>query len=207
MIVASIPVKDNSYTSILQKIQTDLVELRLDYLHSLDEFELDNLDKYRKKLILTVREQNEGGINYHDPLKKKLFLSKAMAGGFLVDLEDSFVRKYGIDTSKAIVSSHFLEAEPESSQLSELVSTYSNHSYVTKVALRFSPTSRMKLVRLLGEFNNLAVMELDGESSSRILYSMLGSRLLYCHLGEKTSPGQISCDEAIEIINRLRNRN
>lgn len=176
------------------------MELRLDYLASVDSILLDSLEEKKNRLILTIRDVEEGGINVIEPGKKKSFLEEAAARGFLVDVEASFAEKNNFDCTGQIVSRHYLKTDPDYATLKEFVEKYSNKSKITKIALRSTSASRIQLVKLLGEYRNLAVMEVDGEQSSRLLFSLLGSRLLYCHLGEKTSPGQISCQEAMEFF-------
>lgn len=156
------------------------------------------------RLVITVRDPEEGGIHSYDPEEKLEFLRNAVNMGFLVDVESRFAEEKHFDCSNQIVSRHYLQFDPSYEEVSGFVEKYSDESRITKIALRAGQDSRKILVRLLGKYKNIAVMETDGEGSSRILYSILGSRLLYCHAGEKTSPGQIGCEEAEGIFSLIR---
>lgn len=198
--MASLPVRTRADLLRIDGIEAEIVELRLDYLSSLTDIDLVTLEGKQERLILTVRDVDEGGANRISPEGKKNFLEKAIERGFSIDVEANFADKYSFDCTGQIVSRHFLAEDPEYSILKEFVEKYRGVSRITKIALRTSNNSRNLLARLLRDHDNLAVMEVDGETSSRLLYSLLGSRLLYCHTGEKTSPGQISCHEAREFF-------
>lgn len=196
--------KNGSVPGILGSVPSDMIELRLDYLKNLDEFDARPFEKFRERIIITVRDIREGGVNNHEPGRKIDLLTDARDRGFLTDIEGKFAAEHGVNCRGMIVSAHFLNSEPGIGELNAFVKEYSGVSIFTKIALRNSRTSRSKLISLLGSHSDLAVMELDGESSSRILYSILGSRLLYCHVGEKTSPGQMECSEATAILETIR---
>ncbi len=204
--MASIPFRTLNDLERLKETGADLVELRLDYIGSLQDFDIEFIAPYREILILTVRDPSEGGVSNHSVESKLKFLRAAVSRGYLVDVEADFAEKNSFDTTGQIVSKHFLDKDPQFDELISLVKTYSERSRIIKIALRKRSDSRNTIIRLLDEFHNLAVMETDGEGSSRILYSLLGSCLLYCHIGEKTSPGQIGCDEAAQILSILRKR-
>lgn len=201
--MASIPVRTVKDLDRIGGCSADLVELRLDYLPSLTGFDFDLIELHRQRLILTVREPREGGVGDHRNEEKKIFLAGALERGYAVDVEADFAEQHGINIANQIVSRHYLDTDPSYDEISALVSKFNGISGITKVALRANSDSRKKLIRLLGEHDHIAVMETNGESASRILYSILGSTLLYCHAGEKTSPGQISCEEAGEIMDAL----
>lgn len=188
----------------LDRIDADLVELRLDYLDDLEKFPLEDFLPRRNRLILTVRDPEEGGVSEVEPARKVKSLTAAIEKGFMVDVEGTFVEKEKIDCRGMIVSRHFFRNEPDSREIEEFVERYSSTASIVKIALKSSPSSRIKLLELLRKYQNLAVMELDGESSTRLLFSLLGSKLLYCHLGEKTSPGQIGCPEAMQTLELFR---
>lgn len=186
--------------------KTELVELRLDYLESLEEFSLDMIEEHRSRLILTIREPDEGGVNSFGSEKKLNFLTEAVKKGFRVDVEGNFAEKHGFDCTGQIVSRHYLESAPDYTHMAAFAEKYSGISAISKLAVKAGATSMADLIRLLGKYRNMAVMEMDGESSSRLLFSVLGSMLLYCHAGEKTSPGQLDCERAIEILNILKSQ-
>lgn len=202
--MASIPVRSLDDLGKVGNCRADLVELRLDYMNSLESITLDLIEEYRPKLILTVREPLEGGVNSFAHREKLDFLGKAVEKGFLVDVEGEFASKHGFECTGQIVSRHFLDREPLFSEMAGFVEKFSGIAAISKLAVKAGENSRYSLIRLLGKYKNIAVMEADGESSSRLLFSILGSKLLYCHEGEKTSPGQLRCDEAVGIMDFLR---
>lgn len=203
--MGSIPVRSPQDLEKVGKYNTDLIELRLDYLHSLDGFDLHMLSGIKERLIITVRDPKEGGVNPFKDDVKITFLKRVVKESFLVDVESEFAERNNFDCRNQIVSRHYLHTDPSYEELNEFAHRYRGESKITKIALRFGESSLRKLVRLLSESDNLAVMEADGEASSRLLYSVLGSKLLYCHLGEKTSPGQLGCEEAKSIMDLIKN--
>ncbi len=184
--------------------KTDLVELRLDYLESVDSFRFCDIEDFKARLILTIRDPDEGGVNQFGDGQKLDFITEAVKKGFLVDVEGFFAEKHGLDCTGQIVSRHYLESTPDYSDMVEFVEQYEGIAGISKLAVKEGRDSRVDLIRLLGKHKNLAVMEVDGESSSRLLFSALGSKLLYCHAGEKTSPGQLECEEAVEILEMMK---
>ena len=184
-------------------IRTDLVEVRLDYFPDVESLEPAFLKECRDRLILTIRDPREGGKNHVDTKKKERFLRTAIEDGFLVDVEISNLNSMSLDYSNQILSRHYLIEDPTYEELESLVKEYSNKCRFLKIALRRNENSARKLISLLNRHHNLVVMEVDGDPASRIVYSLLGSKLIYCHVGEKTSPGQISCQDAARIFGLL----
>lgn len=180
------------------------MELRLDYYSNLENLDPRIFSNFRDRLILTIRDPNEGGVNSVKPQIKEIFLRTAIEEGFLVDLEISGLSSFTIDYSNQILSRHYLEETPAYEELEELVSAYENKCRFLKIALHKSETSSQIIISLLNRHHNLAAMETDGDPASRIVYSLIGSKLIYCHVGEKTSPGQISCAEASKIFGLLK---
>lgn len=202
--MASVPIRSLEDLYKIGQCRSDLVELRLDYLESLDVFNPELVEPYRSRLIITIRETDEGGVNSYDDETKLSLLRDAVSRGFLVDIESGFAEKHSFDCRRQIVSRHYLKELPDYKEMEDFIEKYMETATTVKLAVKSGAGSRSSLIRLLGKYDNIAVMEADGESSSRLLYSVLGSRLLYCHAGEKTSPGQLGCDEATDILKILR---
>lgn len=182
-----------------------MVELRLDYCTNLGNLDLSILKQYRERLILTIRDPKEGGANLVKMETKAALLQTAVAEGFLVDLEVSNIGSIPLNSVGQILSRHYLEEEPSYGELESLVGEYEGKCRFFKIALKKSETSSQKLISLLNRHRNLVAMETDGDPASRILYSLLGSGLVYCHVGEKTSPGQTSCRSVSKIFGLLEN--
>lgn len=203
-LVASLPIRSTADLQQIGNLSAERVELRLDYLDDLSSFSLNAIEGMQDRLILTVRQVDEGGVNDFGDSVKKGFIVNAIRKGFLVDVEAAFAEKYSMDCRKQIVSKHYLKENPDFPELEEMAERYNTKAAIFKIALTSDHASRINLIRLLSRYDHLAVMEVDGEQSSRLLYSILGSRLLYCHTGEKTSQGQISCTEAEAILRIIR---
>lgn len=201
--MASIPFTGPDVIQRIPQTGTDLVELRLDYFEELENLDLGILENFRDRLILTIREPAEGGVAPVDPGVKEKILRKAVAAGFLIDMEISVLGRVSIDHGNQILSRHFLDSDPPYEELENLAKNYAGRCSILKIALRKSDDSSGHLISLLNRHHNLAVMETDGDPASRIVYSILGSRLMYCHTGEKTSPGQMGCAEASRILGLL----
>lgn len=138
------------------------------------------------------------------PEVKSGLIQSALKAGFLVDIEISFLDHISEKSGSMILSRHYLGETPPFQELESIASQYGDRCMYLKIALRRSEDSSKYLISLLNRHRNLVAMETDGDPSSRIVYSLLGSKLIYCHAGEKTSPGQISCDKALRILELLK---
>ena len=58
-IVASLPVKSPKDITKVRAINSDFVELRLDYMNSLQQIDIRNLLKFKRKIIVTIRDVSE----------------------------------------------------------------------------------------------------------------------------------------------------
>lgn len=204
ILVGSIPV--HSLNTLGQKIRDaagtcDLVELRLDYLPEIDMGIMELLKPFAEKCILTLRSEEEGGINHFPEDARVAFLSEAVRNGFMVDSELATSVVTGI--RPFISSMHFLWELPEESALSGLVKKASGICRHVKIAYASSPGYRARMVQILEKFRNLSVMEIGGSPESRIAFSLLGSEMMYCHLGNPTAAGQMECSRAVKIIDFL----
>lgn len=176
------------------------MELRLDYFSDPESLTMEIFREYRERLIITVRDVKEGGVRDVNPETKIRLLRSAIQNGFLVDIEISNLGSIPLDYGDQILSRHYLHEDPTYEELESLVREYGGKCRFLKIALRKSEVSSRHLISLLNRYRNLAVMETDGTPASRIVYSLLGSGLIYCHAGEKTSPGQISCRDVVKIF-------
>lgn len=202
--MGSIPV--HCLDTLEQKIRDtegtcDLIELRLDYLKEIGMDVLELLKPFAGRCIITLRSQDEGGINYIPEDIRVAFLSEAVREGFMVDVELATSLRTNI--RPFISSMHFLKELPEESTLSGLVGKASCICKHVKIAYVPSPGSRPMMVHILEESKNLSIMEIGGSPESRIAFSLLGSEIIYCHLGDPTASGQMECSRAVKIIDCL----
>ena len=204
LIVGSLPITDVSDLRRVPSDECDLTELRLDYLKELNTGILEGLVAIKDKIILTVRDKKEGGVQSIDREIKTGFLKSAMEMGFLIDVEIEFLRENRIDYTGMIVSRHFLEEGPDYGTLEDIARIYSRKAGFVKIVTPASMVSHRNLIKLLGKYDNLAVMETGGDPMSRILYSILGSRLIYCYITQPTAQGQLTCNEVKEFFELIR---
>ncbi|MEM0157197.1 MAG: type I 3-dehydroquinate dehydratase [Thermoplasmataceae archaeon] len=206
ILVGSIPVW--SLDTLEKKIihaagHCDLVELRLDYLKELSNKIIEMLKPFAEKCILTVRSVDEGGINQFPEDLRAAFLSEAAEKGFMIDAELATCTLTGI--RPFIASMHFFRKIPDEPALSDLVRKASESGKHVKIAYMPFPGARSSMVNLLEKNKNLSVMEMGGNPESRIAFSLLGSELIYCHLGDPTASGQMECSRAVKIVDCLWN--
>ena len=200
LIVGSLPITDVSDLRQVPSGECDLTELRLDYLHELNTNILEGLVAVKDRIILTVRDENEGGVRHIDRKIKTGFLQSAVEMGFLIDVETEFLCENYVDYTGMIVSRHFLEEEPDYETLENIAGIYTHRARFVKIVTPASMVSSRNLIKLLGKYDNVAVMELGSDPMTRILYSVLGSRLIYCYITEPTAKGQLKCSEVKEFF-------
>ncbi len=181
---------------------SDILELRLDYLESLDSSILRHLMEKRNKLILTVREPSEGGRNRFTDANRLQFFTTAREMGFMTDIEAKFLVKYGALNSY-IASFHKMEGILNRKEIEYPISSLSGRYTYFKIAAPATRENRLALIELVQTYGNVAAMELGGEPMYRIAFSILGSKLLYCSLGERTAEGQMDCKDARDIITKI----
>jgi len=177
----------------------DLIELRLDYLTSLD---LESIKKkfrgFNGKIILTLRKKEEGG-KFQGSESQRISMLRQLQSwkGAYKDIELSTLSdsKLKID-AKTIVSWHDFRSTPSEKVLKEKLSAALEYGGMAKIVITAKKLS-----------DNLAVLSLYnkkmkgklvafcmGEEGkiSRILAPMLGSPFMYaCLEGAAVAPGQI----------------
>lgn len=206
LIVASLPIMSVDDLERVKHIRdADLIELRLDYLRNPLSIDPRDLAQYRDRIIITIRETSEGGVNSVDGRRKAEYLERLYELGVLYDVEASFIEKYSVPYKGKIVSAHYMDQMPPLEHLEALVNRYAREALILKIALIASRGYRGVLARLLDMgYDNIAVMPLGSDPSvsmDRIALSLMGSRLLYGYVDKPTAPGQMHYREAIDIIN------
>ena len=200
-IVASLPVKKLiDLEKIKDLTDADYVELRLDYLNQLpDVHSFTELTRsYKDKIIVTIREKDEGGVNSIDPRVKSEFLKRLYELNYLYDVEAKFALKYNIPYEGKIVSLHYFDRVPPYEEVEEILSKFTN--CIRKVAVIAKPGYKQLLTKLLEEFNDIAVMPMGSDPLERIAFSLLGSKLVYGHVGEETAKGQMYYKDLKKIL-------
>ncbi|AAK40647.1 type I 3-dehydroquinate dehydratase [Saccharolobus solfataricus] len=207
LIVASLPIKKIEDLKLIENfLDADLIELRLDYLRerevSLISDYYEFLDKYKKKLIVTLRDKGEGGINQlADELKIKI-LNELYERQYLYDIEVSFLQKYDIPYDNRIVSVHYFNYLPTLEKIKEIVSKFSEKAFSVKIAVPSLKGYKEVLLPLL-EYENVTVIPMSNNSLERIAVGLLGSKLVYSYAIEPLAQGQLYYKKVIQIFNYI----
>ena len=181
---------------------SDLIELRLDYLPSIDYGIFNKIKNFRDIVILTVRAQEEGGVYDISRDERKDFLMEAIASGFRVDAEISLMSDFE-DLYPFIGSVHFVNRVPDEMSVQRKIDSIRGKCSYVKIACKPNKRSKAIMLGLLSNNDNIAVMELGGEPINRVAFSLFGSRLIYCHIGEPTANGQMDCLRTRNIMDCL----
>ncbi len=223
LIVASVPVRDARRCIDMARraldLGSDVVELRLDYLGAseLKEDVVDHIVGSVEGLkIVTIREVDEGGVN-EIPLERKVEILERLSGrdDVFVDVELSFLRRSGLSLrgfSGVILSHHYISAAPRLHELlSELSEAREIGADVYKVAFTcrdatdvLSPLSLLVMSSALKR-PHLAVLPMGTRcgrgdvSAYRLAFLLMGSRILYCSVEEKTAQGQMDLKRCVEF--------
>lgn len=202
-IVASLPVKSPKDIAKVRTINSDFVELRLDYMNSLQQISIRDLLKFKRKVIVTIRDVNEGGINFVDEEEKMNFLIKLYKHGILYDVEASFLKKYRVPYRGKIVSVHYFNSLPSFFEVSKLAKKFAKDAFAFKVAVNGVGNYKQLLASLLTMSNNIAVMPMNTNPLERIAFVILGSKLIYGCVRTPTAPGQMNYMQIKRIIRAL----
>ena len=196
------------------KLGADLVELRLDYLHSFSVEKLkDVIEGIGGRCILTLRSSKEGG-RFRDGEAKRIQLLY-----HLIDLKPAYI-DIELETIKRekkltevhadtalIVSKHSFTNTPNQPTLNRWVKEVLSFEGVGKIvttARRFKDNLKvMETLRQAPKGRLIAFCMGDLGLVSRVLAPMLGSPIVYTSLNEATAPGQIGLSEAQKLYSVL----
>lgn len=209
----------NNALKIIDKYPSVIIELRADYLESINK---ENLSLFRKKitskLIFTLREQNEGGKRQYDFDEKIKILLLAQKLGFdLIDCEFKLFEKLKIsqqakfDKTKLILSYHDFNKTPTYKTIKNIYQNIKIYNpEIIKLAFAVNSTRDLKKIyKLIISTNHKKVIIGMGEKArmTRILGPMLGCEFTFAANEFYTSaPGQVKIDILDKIykeINKL----
>jgi 3-dehydroquinate dehydratase-1 len=201
-VVASVPIRNNNDLHVALSIaDADYVELRLDY-HE-DPLKLNYEEMKGKRIIMTLRELDEGGHRGFEPSAKKRLIDVWRSLGLLYDIELRFVEKYGVEYDGAIVSIHILNGRPSLDEVVAAVSKYMDKAFAVKVALRPFKGYKAFLASLLELGENIAVMPIGVDEVERIAFALLGSKLIYGYVTQPTALGQPHYKKLLKVLELL----
>ncbi|WP_338600115.1 type I 3-dehydroquinate dehydratase [Sulfolobus tengchongensis] len=205
LVVASFPVKRIEDLRLIENfLDSDLIELRLDYLKDISIISnyYEFLDKYKSKLIITLRDKEEGGINQiRDEIKVKL-LKELYDKGFLYDVEASFLKRNDLPYDNKIVSAHYFKYLPSRKEVEEIVREFSEKAYSVKIAIPSLRGYKEILLPLL-ENEKITIIPMSNNPLERIAVGLLGSKLVYSYAVEPLAQGQIYYKNLIKILNYI----
>ncbi|MEM1873666.1 MAG: type I 3-dehydroquinate dehydratase [Acidilobaceae archaeon] len=201
LIVASLPVRSLSDIEKARRVVgPDLVELRLDYAESLAEIPVERVATLDRSVIVTIREQSEGGVKPVESRAKARYLLRLHELGVLYDVEASFIESNSVPYEGKIVSAHYLRRLPTESELQSLIERYADRAFCVKIAIQPAPGYRRLLSSALDlGYDNVAVMPLSSDPRERLAFALLGSMLVYTYIEEPTAPGQLRYDDFLKI--------
>jgi len=201
LVVASLPIrKEDDIQRIPSFYDADLIEIRIDYLGKL--IPIEKLEKFKEKIIITIRDQSEGGVNPIDPKDKAEYLAELDERGFLYDVEARFAKMYKVPTKNKIVSVHYFNRVPSFEEVYEIIRDFIETSWLVKVAVIGKPGYKSLLSKIL-ELEKVAVMPIGVDPLARIAFSILGSKIIYGHTGEETAKGQMYYKNVKQILSYL----
>lgn len=201
-IVASIPIRNDDDIRIALSItDADYVELRLDYHENPLRLDYENMKG--KRVIMTLRELDEGGYRRFDPTVKKKLIKLWKDLNLLYDVEIKFAEKYGVECDGAIVSIHILSEKPSLDEIIAAVTKYIDKAFAVKVAVRPFKGYKTFLTSLLELGENIAAMPMDVDEVERIAFALLGSKLIYGYVTQPTALGQPHYKRLLKILEPL----
>ena len=205
LIVASLPIYKEDDLHKARKIrEADMIELRLDYspkLVSLSTIK-ECLGDLKDKLILTVRDVSEGGVNKINDEEKAKFLKEANKEGFIYDVEASFLERFPVPFEDKIVSAHYFNELPSYEEVENIVKKYLPSARFVKIAVMGKGEYKTLLSSLL-KFDKIVVLPMGVDPLERIAFGILGSKLIYTFVEAQTAPGQMHYSKAFEILSCL----
>ncbi len=202
----------------LQKVvsnsEVDILELRVDnfssqnlsYLHSA----FKKYQSLNTPILLTIRSSKEGSNTKIDAKTRFNLFKELIVYATYIDIElssHSFIDKL-ISLAKAnhlriIISYHNFKSTPPIKQLEKIIfQAKQKKADLIKIALMAkSQADIKKLAKLTLNHEKLITISMGEYGKiSRILFSALGSSLIYTFIGTPTAPGQFSLKE----INKLK---
>lgn len=201
LVVAALPIYTDRDLEKIVNINSDLVELRLDYSSNLPDVEL--LTKYKDKIIVTIRDPREGGVNRIDEGRKAEYLRVLYEKDILFDVEAAFVERYDIPYKNKIVSVHYFNELPDFKEVDKVVSKYEDEAYTVKIAVMAKGSYKKLLADILFSHKNVTVLPMGSDPLERIAFGILGSKLIYTYVDKPTAPGQMKYTRAMKILDEL----
>lgn len=194
---------------IMANAKADVIELRLDFLESVDaESLVDLIAICSKPVIITPRIDEQGGAgNLNDNNRCELLKLGFEKNVEYVDIEYESAKQIQIvNSTKVIVSHHDFAKTPAFPQMLDIVSDMKqkpgdHYKYITKAN---SINDNFNIFRLLSKQKNMISFCMGEKGQiSRILAGKYGSFITFAALSQnqQSAPGQVDFDELIGLYN------
>lgn len=213
----------------LNRVDFDLAELRVDFYEDAGDFTkvIGLLKKireiYNKPLLFTFRTIKEGGRQEMSEEKYFQLNSAAVKSGLIdiIDVElftdrEKIIKLIALSKEnnvKVIMSSHDFDKTPAKEELvNRLAKMQEYGADITKIAVM--PKSEEDVLKLLSA--TLEMKKIKGDRPcitvsmgtlgiiSRVCGELFGSCMTFVSAGQVSAPGQISVDDARNILNLLK---
>ena len=219
MICASITEKTiTSMVRIANKVNADLVELRLDFLRKFDK--LDKISKIKKPVIATCMPVWEGGRFKKSEEKRIKILKQSLDFVNYVTIElktkpflqSKLIKKARRKKVKVIVAFHNFEKTPSKNEILKIIDKEKKIGDIAKVA--FMPKNNLDVLNLMNALLTRKKTKVIALSMgklgrvSRVLAPIFGSYLTYGSVsrGREAGPGQLTVDELTSILSTFNRK-
>ena len=203
-LVVALPIRKQEDANKAREIDADLVELRLDYMQDPSSFDFSSIGDLKGKVIITIRDVEEGGVNRISDEAKAKILKSLHDQGFIYDVEARFLlRRPDVPFEGKIVSVHYFDRVPSFEEVESLMSHFEG-AWIRKIAVIGKEGYRELLIKFAKR--GFAVMPMGTDPLERIAFSILGSELIYANAGEATAPGQMNYLTVKEMLRCLFQR-
>ncbi|AFK23196.1 type I 3-dehydroquinate dehydratase [Pyrococcus sp. ST04] len=195
---------------IMNSTDADLYELRVDYLENTSDIDL--LEPFSNKLIITVRSKEEGGFKeLSDDERISLFESFLKISPAYIDIEfRSRIRYEAIRLaeeagSKIILSYHDLLGTPDFESLLSLLHSIEDEDpdVVKIVTYARDKEDNLRIIKLYEHANNLIAFCMGPVGKISRVVSLFYAPFTYASIFEEAAPGQLSVEEMRELMKLL----
>jgi len=219
MICASITENDiDSMIKVANSIDSDLVEIRLDYLKNFDNIE--KLREIKKPIMSTCMPEWEAGLFKGSDEERVEILSSALDFSKYVTIElktDTKLRNKLLMSAaeksvKTIVSYHDFKSTPTLEEILKILkkeeNTGADIAKVAFMAKNYSDVLNLMFALIKNDLKIPVIVLSMGEIGriSRIFGPLLGSYITFAspYTGRESAPGQLSVDEIKSILEILK---
>ena len=189
----------------IEKNPMELYEIRVDAMHTLENFEL--LEKHKNRLILTVRRIEEGGFRKLSERKRKEIFERILEiSPRYVDIEhrssikEEVMRVAKKRDAEIILSYHNFQETPSFDILRRIVDKMKEGDVKKIVTMARDFEDNVKLLRIYEVDKNAVAFCMGSRGKLSRLCSYFLAPFTYVPLGDSIAPGQISLQEFLMAL-------